>query len=118
MRFFRNQKDLDFLQPDIKIDVVDRGDFKEVKMFSNVFTRAVYLSVSDSDLLHFSDNFFDLYPSEPYSVSVRTDISASELERRLRVNTINDYDNMFDLVNIEYVLLNNFIKYNFNYHRI
>lgn len=91
MRFFRNQKDLDFLQPDIKIDVVDRGDFKEVKMFSNVFTRAVYLSVSDSDLLHFSDNFFDLYPSEPYSVSVRTDISASELERRLRVNTINSF---------------------------
>ena len=89
MRFFSNQKDVRFMCPDIKWEVTDRGDCKEVKLVSDVFARAVYLSVKDSDILHFSENFFDLYPGEEYVVTVKTDITAEDLSERLQTNTIN-----------------------------
>jgi len=77
------------MYPDIKWEVTDRGDCKEVKLVSDVFARAVYLSVKDSDILHFSENFFDLYPGEEYVVTVKTDITAEDLSERLQTNTIN-----------------------------
>jgi beta-mannosidase len=91
MRFFSNQKDVRFMQPDIKWEVTDRGDCKEVRIVSDVFARAVYLSVKDSDILHFSDNFIDLYPGEEYVVTVKTDMPAEELAERLQYNTVNAF---------------------------
>ena len=90
-RFFSNQKDIHFMQPDMKWEVADKGDCKEIRLVSDVFARAVYLSVKDSDILHFSDNFFDLHPDKETVITVRTDISAEELADRLKVNTINAF---------------------------
>lgn len=91
LRFFRNQKELDFLRPEIKYDVADNGDYKEVTLTSNVLARAVYVSVKDSELLHFSDNFFDLHPCEPYTIKVKTEMSAEDLLSRLQYNCINNF---------------------------
>lgn len=47
-----NQKDVSFLDPDIKAVIKEVDDYKEVTLISNVFARAVYVSVKDSELLH------------------------------------------------------------------
>lgn len=91
LRFFRNQKELDFLRPEIKYTVVDNGDYKDISLTSDVFARAVYVSVKDSELLHFSDNFFDLHPCEPYTIKVKTEMSAEDLLSRLQYNCINNF---------------------------
>ena len=91
VRFFCNQKDLHFLNPEIRWEVEDKGDVKEIRLVSDVFARALYLSVRDSDILHFSDNFFDLHPDEEYVVTVKTDIPSDELAQRLQANTVNSF---------------------------
>ena len=91
VRFFTNQKDVRFLNPKIDCQVTDLGDCKEVRLVSDVFARALYLSVKDSDILHFSDNFFDLHPGQEYVVTVKTDIPADELAERLQYNTVNAF---------------------------
>lgn len=91
LRFFCNQKDVRFLDPDIKAIIKEVGDYKEVTLISNVFARAVYVSVKDSELLHFSDNFFDLHPGEAYTIKVKTDLPAEELKNRLLYNTVNKF---------------------------
>ena len=91
LRFFVNQKDMRFLDPDISFDIKESGYYKEITLTSDVFARAVYMSVKDSGLLHFSDNFFDLHPEEPYIVKVKTDMSAEELASRLQYNCVNKF---------------------------
>ena len=91
LRFFCNQKDVRFLDPDIKAIIKEIDDYKEVTLISNVFARAVYVSVKDSELLHFSDNFFDLHPGEAYTIKVKTALPAEELKNRLLYNTVNKF---------------------------
>ena len=86
-----NQKDLAFLNPQVDSKVVEKDGSKEVTLTSDVFARAVYLSVKDSELLHFSDNFFDLHPGEPYTVIVKTDIPAEDLAERLQHTCVNKF---------------------------
>lgn len=64
-----NQKDVHFLDPDIKAVINEVGDYKEVTLILNVFARAVYVSVKDSELLH----------------------PAEELKNRLLYNTVNKF---------------------------
>jgi beta-mannosidase len=91
LRFFVNQKDMRFLDPDIFFDVKESGDYKEITLTSDVFARAVYVSVKDSELVHFSDHFFDLYPGEPSTVKVKINMSAEELASRLQYNCVNKF---------------------------
>ena len=56
---------------------------------SEVFVRGLYLSV-EGEMLHFSDNFFDLLPGEPRTVSVSTDLPRSEFEARLGTLSLAD----------------------------
>ena len=88
---FVNQRNVSFLDPDISFTVKESDDYKEITLTSDVFARAVYMSVKDSGLLHFSDNFFDLHPEEPYIVKVKTDMSAEELASRLQCNCVNKF---------------------------
>ena len=61
----------------------------EVTLRSEVFVRGLYLSV-EGEMLHFSDNFFDLLPGEPRTVSVSTDLPRSEFEARLGTLSLAD----------------------------
>ncbi len=91
LRFFRNQKEVRFLDPDISFNIKEVDDYKYITLISNVFARAVYVSVKDSELLHFSDNFFDLHPGKPYTIKVRTEMPAEELLSRLQYNCVNKF---------------------------
>ena len=61
----------------------------EVTLQSDCFVRGLYLSV-EGELLHLSDNFFDLLPGEPRTVSVRTMLPQEEFESRLGTLSLAD----------------------------
>jgi hypothetical protein len=52
---------------------------------SDVLAKDVYLSLDGG---HFSDNFFDLLPGRPKTVSVETRLSPEDAEEALRIRTL------------------------------
>ena len=87
--FLVQQKQMDY--PDAKVTrrVKPADGGYEVTLQSDCFVRGLYLSV-EGELLHFSDNFFDLLPGEPRTVSVRTMLPQEEFESRLGTLSLAD----------------------------
>ena len=87
--FLPKQKDMDYPDCHISIDVKEADGRYEVSATSGNFARGVYLYADGLDL-HFSDNFFDLLPGETRTVTVETDIPAETLRARLRTLSLAD----------------------------
>lgn len=87
--FLPKQKDMDYPDCHIFIDVKEADGRYEVSATSGNFARGVYLYADGLDL-HFSDNFFDLLPGETRTVTVETDIPAETLRARLRTMSLAD----------------------------
>jgi beta-mannosidase len=91
--FFAPFKELAFSKPTITPEVVaakERGKFV-VKLSTDKFARAVYLSVPERDGF-FSDNYFNLAPGRDVTVQFRssTPLSLEEFRRRLQVRSVFD----------------------------
>jgi beta-mannosidase len=89
--FFAPFKDLTFSKPAITSEVTPaRGGFS-IKLTTDKFAKAVYLSVPDHDGF-FSDNYFNLAPGREISVEFRTrkPIPIEEFKERLRIRSVFD----------------------------
>ena len=65
-----------------KVEKCDGG--VAVTVSSDNFARAVYLAVEGIDNF-FEDNYFDLLPGASRTVKVKTNLSAEEFEKQLKV---------------------------------
>ena len=70
-----------------KVEKCDGGVI--VKVTSNNFARAVYLAIEGIDNF-FEDNYFDLLPGASRTVKVKTNLSAEEFEKQLKVMHLGD----------------------------
>jgi beta-mannosidase len=61
----------------------------ELHLSSKVLARSVYVSFGDTDA-QLSDNYFDLLPGEPVTVTVASKSSLSQLEKSLKVMSLVD----------------------------
>ena len=89
--FFAPFKELTFSKPTITPEVTRiRGGFS-VKLTTDKFAKAVYLSVADHDGF-FSDNFFNLAPGRDINVDFRSGkpITAEQLKERLVIRSVFD----------------------------
>jgi beta-mannosidase len=89
--FFAPFKELTFSKPTIISEVTRiRGGFS-VKLTTDRFAKAVYLSVAEHDGL-FSDNFFNLAPGREMTVEFRSrePISVEQLKERLQIRSVFD----------------------------
>ncbi|HET6977054.1 MAG TPA: glycoside hydrolase family 2 protein [Pyrinomonadaceae bacterium] len=89
--FFAPFKDLTFSKPTITPEVTPvRGGFN-VKLTTDKFAKAVYLSVAEHDGF-FSDNYFNLAPGREISVEFRSrqSISIEEFKERLSIRSVFD----------------------------
>jgi beta-mannosidase len=87
--FLTLQKEVSFPAVSISRSVKPvQGGF-EVSLTSDKFARAVFLSLSGGDYF-FEDNYFDILPEQTIRVRVKTSISEAELNRQLRINTVNE----------------------------
>jgi beta-mannosidase len=74
-----------------KIDVIwsKSGAETTVTLKSAQLARDVYLSFGDYDV-RFSDNYFDLMPNEPVTLTLKTTASADQLKQALQVTSLTD----------------------------
>ena len=89
--FFAPFKDLTFSKPTINSEVTHtRGGFN-IKVTTDKFAKAVYLSVPEHDGF-FSDNFFNLAPGREITVEFRSrkPITVEQLKERLRIRSVFD----------------------------
>ena len=89
--FFAPFKDLTFSKPTITPEVTPvRGGFN-VKLTTDKFAKAVYLSVAEHDGF-FSDNYFNLAPGREISVEFRSrkPIAIEEFKERLSIRSVFD----------------------------
>ena len=89
--FFAPFKDLTFSKPTITPEVTPvRGGFN-VKLTTDKFAKAVYLSVAEHDGF-FSDNYFNLAPGREISVEFRSrkPITIEQFKERLSIRSVFD----------------------------
>ena len=89
--FFAPFKELTFSKPTISPDVTRiRGGFS-VKLTTDKFAKAVYLSVADHDGF-FSDNFFNLAPGREITIEFRSrePLSVEQFKERLQIRSVFD----------------------------
>ena len=89
--FFAPFKELTFSKPTITPEVTRiRGGFS-VKLTTDKFAKAVYLSVADHDGF-FSDNFFNLAPGREMTVEFRSrePLTADQFKERLVIRSVFD----------------------------
>jgi beta-mannosidase len=87
--FFAPFKELTFAKPAITPEVWRTGNGFTIKLSSDKFAKAVYLSLPEHDGF-FSDNYFNLVPGREVTVSFnsRLPLSLEEFRKRLQVRSI------------------------------
>lgn len=80
-------KHFDFKKPEINVDVRDIEDGVELRVTSNVYAKGVFLEFDGFDLT-LSDNFFDVANNNPYVVTAKTDRSAEEVEKAMKIMSV------------------------------
>ncbi len=61
----------------------------ELRLSSSVLARSVYISFGDTDA-KISDNYFDLLPGEPVTVTVKSKAGLSQLQNSLQIMSLVD----------------------------
>ena len=82
-------KHFNWQKPDIKVDVKDIEGGVEFLVTSDVFAKGVSIDFEGIDCV-LSDNFFDLTNNSPYIITTKTDYSAEELKKVLKVMSVYD----------------------------
>lgn len=78
------QKHMGYTVPQIALDVVPAGGGYDLKLTSDVFARAVFLSLDGIDNF-FSDNYFDILPGESRTIHVDTPLTEADFRSQLKL---------------------------------
>lgn len=83
------QKNMNYGRPELKIDIAKADGGYDVTLGSDVFARAVFLSLDGIDNF-FSDNYFDILPGAKRTIHVTTPLSRADFEKQLKVISMGD----------------------------
>jgi len=88
--FFNVTHDLALpVSPKIDVSWSQTAGGMTVTLKSAQLARDVYLSFGDNDV-RFSDNYFDLLPNEPVTITLKTAASGDQLKQALQVTSLSD----------------------------
>lgn len=87
--FATKQKNMNYTRPNLAIDIKPAGDGYDVTLGSDVFARAVFLSLDGIDNF-FSDNYFNILPGGRRTIHVTTPLSRADFEKQLKVISMGD----------------------------
>jgi beta-mannosidase len=87
--FFNKVRNLALPKATIKADLVIDNGKKIITLSSPTIARHVSLTFGNYDA-HASDNYFDLLPNEPMTVTVESGASIEELKRAMKVMSVTD----------------------------
>ena len=83
------QKEMNYSKPDITRVITPAADGYDVKLTTNCFARAVFLSIKGIDNF-FSDNYFDMLPGSTRIIHVQTTKSLNDFKHELEITTLAD----------------------------
>ena len=75
--------------PQIQSEITGANGEYSLKLQSTVLARHVYLSFGDTDVA-VSDNYFDLLPNEPLTITLKSKAGLEEIKKELKVRNITD----------------------------
>lgn len=87
--FATKQKFMDYPAPEYTLDILPSGDGYDVTVGSDVFARAVFLSLEGIDNF-FSDNYFNILPGARKTIHVTTPLSEKDFRSQLKVISMGD----------------------------
>lgn len=87
--FATKQKFMDYQQPEYTLDIVPSGDGYDVTVGTDVFARAVFLSLEGIDNF-FSDNYFNILPGGRKTIHVTTPLSEQDFKKQLKMISMGD----------------------------
>lgn len=82
-------RDLALPSPQIQSEITGANAVYSVRLESRVLARHVYLSFGDTDVT-LSDNYFDLLPNEPVTITLKSKARLDEIKKELRIRNIRD----------------------------
>lgn len=81
------QKFMNYRRPELTVEATASGDGFDLTIGSDIFARAVFLSLDGIDNF-FSDNYFDILPGEKNTIHVSTELSEAEFSKQLQVTSL------------------------------
>ena len=83
------QKHMNYGKPAYDVDIAAAGDGYDVTIGSDIFARAVFLSIDGIDNF-FSDNYFDILPGAKRTIHVSTKLSQPDFKKQLKIVSMGD----------------------------
>ena len=83
------QKFMNYERPNIAVDITPNGDGYDLTLSTDIFARAVFLSLDGIDNF-FSDNYFNILPNSTKSIHVSTPLSTDDFKRQLKLISLGD----------------------------
>jgi Beta-galactosidase/beta-glucuronidase len=87
--YFRSPKDLGLKHPKYMKRITKTTSGFSIELTANTLTKNVYLTSSDTNGFY-SDNYFDLIPRIPKTITVKTQLQQDEFERSLKIISLVD----------------------------
>ena len=88
-QLFTVPKHFNWKKPEFKVDISDCDNGVEITVASNVFAKGVNVDFDGYDCI-LSDNFFDLTNTDAYTVKSKTDYTAEELKKSMKIMSVYD----------------------------
>ncbi len=89
-------KFMNYTSPEYTVNVTPSGDGYDVTIGTDVFARAVFLSLEGIDNF-FSDNYFNIMPGKSRTIHVTTPLSETYFRNQLKIISIGDIHSRTDM---------------------
>lgn len=85
--YFKRPKDLKYTQTAVQADLSKQGDHYVLKLSSSALAPRVGITFGDEEV-SLSDNYIDVLPNEPVSISIKTQASLERLKKALKIKSL------------------------------
>jgi beta-mannosidase len=85
--YFKRPKDLKYTKATIQTDLSKQGDHFVLKLSSNALAPRVEITFGDEEVL-LSDNYFDVLPNGPVSISIKSPATLEQLKKALKIKSL------------------------------
>jgi len=87
--YFKRPKDLKYSKSSIQTDLSKQGDHYVLKITSTTLAPRVGVTFGDEEVW-LSDNYTDLLPNEPVSITIKSNATLEQLKKTLKLISLND----------------------------
>jgi len=85
--YFKRPKDLKYSKSSIQTDLTKQGDHYVLKLNSSALAPRVEITFGDEEV-SLSDNYIDVLPNEPVSISIKSPATLEQLKKILKIKSL------------------------------